>query len=82
MAVLSDQDRFDAWAQWQRENKDTVAVTKTDLRAAFNALDDYFNANAAAMNTAIPQPARANLSTSQKASIARLVLYFRFINGA
>jgi len=56
-----------------RDNRDTVgAMTKAHLRDAVNAIDDFLETNAAAVNTAIPQPARGALSTTQK---ARLIAY-------
>lgn len=83
MAVLSDNDRAEVWAQWMRDNADTVgAMTKSDLRAAANALDDFLNTNATAINNAIPQPARGVLSTSQKARLLMLVIQRRYIAGA
>jgi hypothetical protein len=82
MAVLADPDRLDLWADFMRDNAAPYGVlTKADLRAAVNALDDYFNANAAAINTAIPQPARGALSTTQKARLLQLVVAKRYIKG-
>lgn len=80
MAVLSAQDRLDAVADYIRE--DGVSITKADLRAAFNALDDWFDANAATLNAVIPQPARSGLSTSQKARLMRAVIAKRYLSGA
>jgi hypothetical protein len=81
MAVLAEEDRRDLWAQFMRENAEALGITKGDLRAAFNGADDYLDANAAAMNTAIPQPARAALSASQKAHIYQLVMGLRYRRG-
>lgn len=86
MAVLSDTERRTVWQEYQRELSDkresVGTITKVDLRAAVNALDDFFEANAAAINSAIPQPARAQLSISQKARLAVYVLTRRYIIGA
>lgn len=84
MAVLTDQDRFDVWADIMRlvsADKETVSITKTDLRAAVNAIDGWVNTNASAFNTAIPQPARSALSASQKARLLMLVVEKRFVKG-
>lgn len=81
MAVLTDEDRVEIWARFMRENTEPIAVVKADLRAAFNGADDYLHNNAAGMNTAIPQPARAGLTTSQKAHIYQLVIDLRFRRG-
>jgi len=53
-------------------------VTKADLRAAFNDLDTFLNDNAAAINTAIPQP----LTTEQKARLLMEVVRRRYLTGA
>lgn len=75
MAVLSDIDRTAVSAEIQRQLSDaheSCGVTKAQLRAAIDALDDFLEANAAALNSAIPQPARGALTTAQK---ARLLAY-------
>lgn len=74
MAVLTDPDRAAVTADWQRINTDPVGVTKPDLRAALNAVDDWLDANESALNTAIPQPARAQLTTKQKAHLLMFVI--------
>ena len=82
MAIMTDADRFDCWAEYMRRNRDPIAVNKPDLRAAFNAIDQYFSDNAASINAAIPQPARANLTVPQKALLAIAVLEKRYLVGA
>ena len=84
MAVLSDSGRAAVWAEFMRLGKSlgNVTVLKADRRAAVNGLDDYFNTNATALNNAIPQPARANLTSAQKARLAQLVLQRRYIAGS
>lgn len=78
MAVLPDGERLAVWAQWMRLNTAACAITKVDLRAAVNALDDFLENNAAAINTAIPQPARGSLSSAQKAQILAYVALRRY----
>ena len=76
MAVLPDADRITVWTKLMRDLSDireSIAVTKTDLRAAINAVDDWCDTNAASFNTAIPQPARAQLTASQKALLLAYV---------
>ena len=46
-----------------------LTLTKDHLAAAVAGIDDYIEANAAAMNAAIPQPARGALSADQKAAL-------------
>jgi len=55
-----------------------ISITKADLRAAVNAVDDWINTNAAAYNTAIPQPARGALTASQKAELLSAVALRKF----
>lgn len=57
-------------------------VTKADLRAAVDAIDSYLNTNASAINSAIPQPARANLSTPIKALLMMFVVQKRYLQGS
>jgi hypothetical protein len=81
MAVLPDNDRQALWAEAMRLMSDLhepCGITKTDLRAAINAADAWADANAAAYNTAIPQPARAALTSQQKARILMLVIRRRY----
>ena len=62
-----------------RENAESVSITRQDLRLAVNAVDDWLEANAVAANAAIPQPARAALSASQKAAILMYVTARRYL---
>jgi hypothetical protein len=80
MAVLSTPDRVAVWAQWMQENKAAVtgAMTKADLQAAVNALDDFLNTNATALNNALPAAARTALSTAQKAALLNYVVFRRW----
>ena len=82
MAVLVDQDRFDLWADWMRDTRiGTVTVSKQDLRAAVNALDQYFSDNAAAINNTLPAAAKAGLTASQKALLLMYVISKRYLAG-
>lgn len=85
MAVLADADRSEVWAEYMREmsgNAEATPLTKADLRAAVNALDDFLGGNATAINNAIPQPARGALTTAQKARLLVYVIRQRYIKGA
>lgn len=85
MAVLSDESRILTWAESMQLFSgagESVSITKADLRAAVDALDSYLNTNASAINTAIPQPARAALSTPQKARLLMLVIQRRYLDGS
>lgn len=82
MAVLSDPDRLAGAGTCMDPANHPSAwgnVTKADIRAAFNGLDDYFDSNATQINNAIPQPARGNLTAKDKALIAMEVLRRRYL---
>jgi len=81
MAVLSEADRRAAWADFMREESDarqSMSLTKADLRAAFDAIDSWVDGQAATINAAIPQPARTALTTRQKAKLMAMVLQKRY----
>lgn len=83
MAVLSDTDRFSAWADFMRANMGMLGtLTKSELRAAVDGIDTWLNDNAASANQAIPQPARTALSTVQKAQLLTHVVHKRYLSGA
>ena len=82
MAVLSSENRAEIHAEWMRLNDEAISITKADLRAAVDALDAFLEANAVAVNNAIPQPARGALSQRQKAWILARVIERRFKVGA
>lgn len=68
MAALDATGRARVWAQAMRQPElgALTGLTKPDLRAAVDAIDDWIEANQAAINTAIPQPARAAMTLAQK----------------
>ena len=69
MAVLSDTDRARIWRglmrYWSR-TAEGCAITKADLRAAIDSVDSWIDANAAALNSALPAAARTGLTIEQK----------------
>jgi hypothetical protein len=75
MAPLSDPDRAALWAEFMRLNPDPCgALTKAELRAAVDAIDQWADDNATEFNQAIPQPARGVLTTKQKAFLLVFVV--------
>jgi len=78
MAVLTEQQRSDAWAELMRKFKGSTVVTKAQLRAALDAVDDWVDANTTSFNNAIPQPQRSDLNTEQKAQLLMVVVSKRF----
>lgn len=82
MAILTDQDRIAVWKEFQGDlsnaREPLGAITKTELRAAVDAIDQWVSDNAAAMNTAIPQPARGILTAPQKARLLAAIVRRRY----
>ena len=81
MAVLPDNVRFSTWAKWMRDNTSPISVNKPDLRAAINAIDQWVDDNQSSFNTALPLPARTELTASQKASLLAIVVLARYTEG-
>lgn len=55
-----------------------VTLTKNEILAAIQGVDGYLDANAQAMNLAIPQPARGALTAAQKAGLFAYVALRRY----
>ncbi|MEV0237567.1 hypothetical protein [Nonomuraea sp. NPDC050786] len=76
--ALTAVNRARVLAQWMRENTAQLpAVTKADLAAAVAALDDFLDANVQAVNAAIPQPARSELTPAMKYELLGYILMRR-----
>ena len=82
MAALSTADRIECRGEYLRTEATAIGLTKAEIQAAVDALDQWFSDNASTINTAIPQPARGALSTSQKARLIAAILYKRYVKGA
>lgn len=78
MAKLTSQQRLAVLAEAMRSLPGPVGVVKSEFAAALAAVDDWVDDNAAAMNSAIPQPARSALSGAQKAQLLMIVVATRF----
>lgn len=81
MVALTDIEKLEARAIFNHLNdaeRISIGITKADLAAAVAALDAFFDANALAINNAIPQPARSALTTRQKALLVIAVIRKRF----
>ena len=84
MAVLSGSDRKSAWANFMQQASNEhlpVPITKAELRAAVDAADQWVSDNQASFNSALPLPARSNLTASQKALILSFILQKRYVSG-
>ena len=85
MAVMIDADRVETWAEFMRElstEREQTSLTKNDIRAMIDAIDLFMSNNAAAINSAIPQPARSGATVSQKARALTNVVRKRYVKGA
>jgi hypothetical protein len=80
MAVLSAGDRAIVEVLVNRDASviQGVGITKPELRAAIDAIDDWVETNAGVFNTAVPQPARSALTARQKAALLMYVVEKRF----
>ena len=82
MATLTEAKRKELLAQYMSSGEmGSMSVTKADLLAAVAALDQFLETNRTAVNSAIPQPARAALTTNQKIRLLKFVLDLRLIEG-
>lgn len=80
MATLVDADRVRAWRAWMRRNAETCGFSKTALRAALDAADQWADDNAASFNSALPTGAssfRALASAQQKSILLVYVVLAR-----
>ncbi len=83
MAIMTTGDRAECWADYMRnpDATDVFGLTKPDLRAALDAVDQWVSDNTAAFNTALPQPARTALTPAQKARLLLWVVRWRWLKG-
>jgi len=81
VAVLTDNERKNIWAalmrRWSAE-RESCGFAKADLRAAVDALDQWLEDNAPAINSALPQPFRGAASPGDKALLLAYVTLRRY----
>jgi hypothetical protein len=83
MAVLSNADRLELWAEFMRRNKEEWGnVTKDDLKTVVDSLDAWADANKAAALASIPQPTRGRMTGAQVALVFSLIIEKRWTAGA
>ena len=82
MAVLSDADRAEVTQEFMALAAGPHSITKADIRAAVNALDDWYNTNALNANAALPQPARGAMTQADKAHMSNLIVTKRYVKGS
>ncbi len=81
MALLTNNDRQALWADFMQqlsERRESLGLSKTDLRAAVDATDQWIDDNAASYNGALPIEARTTLTAAQKVELFNLVAARRF----
>jgi hypothetical protein len=72
MTVLSNAERIEIWSHSMRQGHQ-LSISKTELKAAIDAVDDWVDSNAVSYNNALPVAARTNLTVNQKAGILAYV---------
>lgn len=78
MAVLSESQRIAVWEKWMRDNLGYISITKPELKAAVDAIDNFLESNSTAVNNAFPTPAKQNLTSGQKAMVVAYVAMKRW----
>lgn len=81
MAVLADTDRATLWARIMSDISavgESIEISKVDMRIALNAIDQWVDENMVSLNSAIPQPARSNLTANQKLRLLKMVVQRRW----
>jgi len=79
--MLTDADRRALWAAFMSQAsaaREALALSKIDLRAAVDAIDQWVGDNAASFSAAIPQPARSALTMKQKLRLFKAILNRRW----
>ena len=80
MGVLDTAGRLQARHDFVYEDREAAGVplSKAELLAAIDAVDDWVNDNTVAFNNALSIAAKTNLTTKQKAKLLRVVLKRRW----
>lgn len=77
--MLTTEQRRAIWEKIMRTTDNCGGITKDQLRAVVDALDDWWGASGAlSANGAIPQPQRRILTTKQKARLFVALLEARY----
>ena len=81
MAALSETQRRNIWAVFMRQassDRQSLGLSKVQLRAAVDAADQWVEDNAGSYNQALPAAARTALTTAQKTRLLFFVASKRF----
>lgn len=77
MAILNDEDRVQIWSNYMAQisgRRESMALTKSDLREAIDAVDDWLDTADAAIYQALPEVAQSSLTAGQVRDLFMLVL--------
>jgi hypothetical protein len=83
MAVLSSAEQVAAWQEFSsaassRQELIGTTMTKHEVLATAEAIDQWIDDNIAAFNSAIPEPGRSQLTAKQKAEIFMYIVRRRW----
>lgn len=81
MAILTNDQRKDLWIEYMSTisaRREGLSLTKAELRAAVDAVDDWIDGNIASFNSSLPLPARTALTAKQKVELFFAVARARF----
>lgn len=84
MAILGDADRSSVWSEIMSRlsgERQSLSVTKSDLRSAVDAVDQWVSDNQASFNAALPVAFRNDATASQKALLLMYVVIRRYSVG-
>lgn len=85
MATLSNELRSEISLTYQQEISALfellAGVTKSDIKAAVDAVDQWVDDNKVSFNSALPTAAQTNLTVSQKSRLLTHVVARRFQEG-
>lgn len=84
MAVLDNVDRLAVWADFMSRmgpEERAGPMTKTDFKAAIDAMDAFVAANATAINNAFPTASRVALTNVEKIGVFAYVALKRYGKG-
>lgn len=81
MAILSEPDRTKLRSLFTTElsrDFEPISLSKAEIKATIDAIDDWIDSNMASFNAALPQPARSELTARQKARLFFFVVNRRW----
>jgi len=85
MPALPYSAREKIWNEFNHDlsvsNQPIGAVSKQDLRAAVDSLDDWITNSAPTLDEGIPEPARSALTQHQKTKLFMLIVAERYAEG-